>query len=205
MQGTLFVLSAPSGAGKTSLVKALLERDPQIQLSVSHTTRLPRVGEEQGVHYHFVSVEEFESLLSQQQFIEHAKVFDNYYGTSKLWLQQRLEAGQDVLLEIDWQGAAQIRQYFERVCSIFIVPPSLIELRRRLTGRNQDSEAVIERRLAEAQAEMAHWQEFDYLIINDQFDRALTQLQSVIEAYRLQSSIQAERYKSILAALTGSA
>lgn len=204
MQGTLFILSAPSGAGKTSLVKALLERDPQVQLSISHTTRMPRPGEVDGTHYHFVPVAEFETMLEQQLFVEHAQVFGNYYGTSQAWLRQRLDAGQDVLLEIDWQGAAQIRHGFERVCSIFIVPPSVEELRRRLVGRNQDSEEVIAGRLAESQSEMAHWSEFDYLIVNDQFDRALSQLHSIIEAYRLQTRLQSERYRSVLTALAGS-
>lgn len=201
MQGTLFILSAPSGAGKTSLVKALLAQDAHIKLSVSHTTRPARSGEVDGVNYHFTTVAEFEQMLTQQAFVEHARVFGNYYGTSQAWLNQSLQAGQDVLLEIDWQGAEQIRHIFPQACSIFILPPSLPELRRRLVGRNQDAAEVIEARLSEAQLEMSHCRQFDYLLINDQFDLALQQLQLIVDASRLRTQVQAERHGPLLAAL----
>ncbi|KZY85248.1 guanylate kinase, partial [Oleiphilus sp. HI0069] len=160
-QGRLYVVSAPSGAGKTSLVAALLEADSGIEVSVSHTTRQARPGEVDGVNYHFVSIPEFEQLISESGFLEHAKVFDNYYGTSKTWLEQRMALGQDVILEIDWQGAQQVRELMPDTVSIFILPPSKAALRERLQGRGQDSEEVIERRMADATSESSHYHEYD--------------------------------------------
>ena len=164
MTGTLFIVAAPSGAGKTSLVKALLECEPNLHLSISHTTRSPRPGENHGQHYHFVQPAEFTRLVKEDAFLEHAEVFGNYYGTSRAEVEARLRAGKDVLLEIDWQGAAQVRAKMP-CCSIFILPPSRDELLRRLRNRGQDSDAVIARRHAEAQTELSHYAEFDFLVI----------------------------------------
>jgi len=176
----LYVISAPSGGGKTSLVNALLERDPRVALSISHTTRAPRPGEQDGVHYFFVDDAAFESLVRDQAFLEHARVFDHRYGTGRESVERQLADGCDVLLDIDWQGARQIRSSFPAARTIFILPPSLEELRRRLVGRGQDSEAVIERRMQAARAEISHAGEFDFLIVNDDFERALADLHAVI-------------------------
>jgi len=199
--GRLYIVSAPSGAGKTSLVSALLEADVQIEVSVSHTTRPARPGEQDGVNYHFVSVDSFESIVERNGFLEHAKVFDNYYGTSQAWLEQRLIAGQDVILEIDWQGAQQVREIMPDALSIFILPPSKAALRSRLEGRGQDSVEIIDRRMSEAESESSHFNEYDYLIINDQFDVARQELGVIFAANRLKSNRQSVTYKEILADL----
>lgn len=201
-KGTLYVISAPSGAGKTSLVGALLERDSLLGVSVSHTTRPMRPGEVDGVNYHFVSRSEFEAMISEGQFLEHASVFGNYYGTSQVWVEQTLAAGRDVILEIDWQGAVQVRRLITDCVSIFIAPPSPEVLRERLTGRGTDSPEVVERRLREAREECQHAQEFDYLVVNDHFDEALRQLHAIVTTQRLRIEVQEVRYRSLLSALT---
>ena len=178
--GHLFVIAAPSGAGKTSLVKALLAADPRLALSISHTTRAPRANEADGREYHFVTAEHFAQLVRSGGFLEHAQVFDNHYGTGREQAQAQLAAGRTVILEIDWQGAQQVRQARPGTASIFILPPSLAELRRRLEGRATDSPQVIARRLADAQGDMSHWHEFDYVVVNDSFDRALADLQRIL-------------------------
>ena len=180
----LYVVSARSGGGKTSLVNALLEADDKVRLSVSHTTRAPRPGEKNGVHYHFVSEDEFLAVLENDAFLEHAEVFGHRYGTGKEAVERQLAAGFDVLLDIDWQGARQIRDNFPSCKTVFIVPPSIRELRRRLTGRGQDSEETIEKRMREARSEISHWDEFDFLIVNDRFDEALADLRSIIRSGR---------------------
>lgn len=195
----LFIVSAPSGAGKTSLLRQLLERDGQLSLSVSHTTRAMRPGEVGGVHYHFVDIKAFEQLVSENVFIEHAKVFDNHYGTSETAVRDQLQAGHDVVVEIDWQGARQVRERFPEAVSIFIAPPSIGELRQRLAGRGQDSDEIIERRMRDAQAELSHYEEYDYLVINDDFDLALRQLGEVVAAERLRLSRQKLRHAAALA------
>ena len=179
---TLYVVSAPSGGGKTSLVNALLEADQKVRLSVSHTTRAPRPGEQDGVHYHFVSEDEFIAAVENDAFLEHAEVFGHRYGTGKDAVEHQLAAGFDVLLDIDWQGARQIRDSYPACRTVFIVPPSIRELRRRLTGRGQDSEATIETRMREARSEISHWDEFDFVIVNDRFDEALADLRSIIRS-----------------------
>lgn len=196
--GTLYIISAPSGAGKTSLVKALLAQDEQIRVSVSHTTRAMRPGEEDGVHYNFVSREAFDSLIAAGNFLEYAEVFTNKYGTSRIWVEEQLAQGTDVILEIDWQGAQQVRKLMPNAVSVFILPPSKEELRRRLTGRGQDSEEVIDHRMSEAVSEMVHYPEFDYVIINDDFDQALVQLQAVFTANRLTLANQQQRHHGLL-------
>lgn len=196
--GTLFIVSAPSGAGKTSLVRTLIQQVEHLLISISHTTRAPRPKEQNGVDYHFVSVAAFEAMLAKAQFLEHARVFDNYYGTSSVWVNEQLAAGQDVILEIDWQGAQQVRQLYPDSVSIFIVPPSQTELAQRLRGRAQDSEAVINRRLQEAVSEMQHYAEFDYLVINDVFEQALQELQSIVLSQRLQVAQQSQRHADLL-------
>ena len=196
--GTLYVFSAPSGAGKTSLVKALLEKTDSIGVSVSHTTRDPRPGEENGKDYNFVSQDEFKSLIDQNAFLEHAQVFDNFYGTSQIWVESELAAGRDVILEIDWQGAEQIRQQMPDTVTVFILPPSREELHSRLTGRGQDSEETIERRMRDAVSEMSHYNEFDYIIINDDFEQALEQLRSVVLARRQRASAQTQIHADLL-------
>jgi len=197
-QGRLYIISAPSGAGKTSLVAALLEIDRQIEVSVSHTTRAPRPGELDGVNYNFVSASEFESLIDQNGFLEHAKVFGNYYGTSKAWVEQRLAAGRDVILEIDWQGAQQVRSILPDALSIFVLPPSKAALRVRLEGRAQDNSEVIDERMAQAESESSHYHEYSYLLINDQFDQTLEQLKSIFVANRLATSRQTLACRDIL-------
>ncbi len=183
-QGTLYIVSAPSGAGKSSLIQALLKTQPlyDTRVSVSHTTRQPRPGEVHGEHYFFVNHDEFKEMISRDAFLEHAEVFGNYYGTSREAIEQVLATGVDVFLDIDWQGAQQIRQKMPHARSIFILPPSKIELDRRLRGRGQDSEEVIAKRMAQAVAEMSHYAEYDYLIVNDDFDTALTDLKTIIRA-----------------------
>lgn len=191
--GCLFLVTAPSGAGKSSLVAKLLTADDEINLSISHTTRGPRPGEENGREYHFVTVEEFEAMRENNDFLEWAYVHGNYYGTSRKWIEEQLEAGRDVLLEIDWQGALQVKRLFPDVIGIFILPPSVEALRARLNNRATDSEEVIARRLAGAGAEMVHAGQFDYVIINEDFDRATQDLIAVVRAARLQFKVQALR------------
>jgi guanylate kinase len=198
MAGDLFVVVAPSGAGKTSLVNRLLEAEPGIRLSVSHTTRAPREGEVDGREYHFVTRAAFEAMIAAGDFLEHADVYGNYYGTSRRWIEQELEGEHDVLLEIDWQGALQVRKLFPRMVGIFILPPSLAELRRRLTDRGKDSPAVIERRMASAREEISHVLEFEYIIVNEQFDVALADLQAVVRAARLSRERGASRLSRLL-------
>lgn len=196
--GTLYVFSAPSGAGKTTLVKALLEQTSAIGVSVSHTTRAPRDGEIDGKDYNFVSQEQFKTLIGQNAFLEHAQVFDNFYGTSQVWVEQELNAGRDVILEIDWQGAQQIRQQMPDMVSIFILPPSREELLKRLTGRGTDSQEIIDRRMQDAVSEMSHYGEFNYLIINDDFECALQELRSVVIARRQRISAQSQKQQELL-------
>ncbi|GMQ89464.1 MAG: guanylate kinase [Gammaproteobacteria bacterium] len=196
--GTLYIISAPSGAGKTSLVKALLERLPGVTVSVSHTTRAPRPGEQDGVDYYFVEKADFERLVADGEFLEHAQVFDNHYGTRRATVQEKLDSGEDVILEIDWQGARQVYEAFPQAIRVFILPPSREALRQRLTGRGQDSEDVIDRRMADAVSEMSHFKEFDYLIFNDDFDTALGELIALFRARRLRSEAQRQRYASEL-------
>jgi guanylate kinase len=184
--GHLFIISAPSGGGKTSLVNALLQQDSRLVMSVSHTTRTPRPGEVDGKHYHFVSEPLFKTMIDEGDFLEHALVFDHYYGTNRHSVKQQLEMNRDVILEIDWQGARQVKMTFNRSCSIFIIPPSLETLRERLTRRGQDSEKIIQRRMRDAQAEISHWQEFDHLVVNDNFSKALDELQQIIQDFRQQ-------------------
>ncbi len=198
MTGTLFVLSAPSGAGKTSLVKALLESTDNLCVSISHTTRAMRPGEQDGVNYHFVSFDGFKAMLEESDFLEHAEVFGNYYGTSRSFVEQTLKTGKDVILEIDWQGAQQIRRIFPESISIFILPPSRDALETRLRGRGQDAEDVIQTRLSKAQEEMSHYVEYDYLVINDQFEVALAELRAVIEGSRLRILKQMKRHELLL-------
>ena len=197
-KGTLYVVSAPSGAGKTSLLKAVLARMPELKLSISHTTRQQRPGETDGQDYHFVSIEEFKQMLEQESFLEHAEVFGNYYGTSRVWLEGQLELGHDVVLEIDWQGARQVRKLMPECRSIFILPPSQEELHNRLTGRGQDSEEVIQSRMAAANREIKHYDEYDYLVINDDFELACTELSAIFTARRLRRKSQQVRQKALL-------
>jgi guanylate kinase len=201
--GILFIVSAPSGAGKTSLLKQLIPADPGLALSVSHTTRAMRPGEEDGVHYHFVSVEDFQRMAGEGGFLEHAQVFDNYYGTAEQGVRAQLAGGQDVVLEIDWQGARQVRERFPEAVSIFIAPPSIEALRERLGGRGTDSDEIIERRMRDAQAELSHYPEYDYLVINDDFDIALGELAAIVAAERLRLDRQAARHRAALAGMLG--
>ena len=197
-EGTLFVVAAPSGAGKSTLVNALLEREPGISLSISHTTRPPRPGEQYGRHYYFVERAEFEREVAEGIFLEHAEVHGNFYGTSRRTVQDLLQQGRDVLLEIDWQGAAQIRTAKPDVVSVFILPPSRAELERRLRGRGSDSAEVIDRRLRNSRGEIAHAHEFDYIIVNDRFEDALDNLQAIVRAVRQRSALQCQRYESLI-------
>jgi guanylate kinase len=199
----LYVVAAPSGGGKTSLISALLKKDDLVRLSVSHTTRRPRPGEVDGVHYHFVDDDTFQDLIDRDAFLEHARVFDYRYGTGKEMVQRQLKAGYDVILDIDWQGARQIRNSFPSSCSIFIVPTSLNALRQRLIARGQDVDSVIQRRMRDAQAEISHWDEFDFLIINDEFEDALSELHSIIRSGKPRRSCDGQKNGEILAELLG--
>lgn len=196
--GTLYVISAPSGAGKTSLVKALLEKMVKIGVSVSHTTRGARPGEVDGVNYNFVTVDEFQTMSGDGGFLEHAEVFGNYYGTSQAWVEDKLKMGEDVILEIDWQGAQQVRRLIPEMKSIFIVPPSREALSERLSSRGQDSEETIAARMSEAVDEMSHYGEFDYLVVNDEFDVALEELIAIIKTHRLQIVKQVQCQQQLL-------
>jgi guanylate kinase len=199
--GTLFVVAAPSGGGKTSLTRALLEKDPGIRLSVSYTTRPPRPGEQEGVDYHFVSIERFMALRDAGEFLEHAQVHGNWYATSASWLNQQIEAGQDVLLEIDWQGAAQVRKLIPSSVHIFILPPSLALLEERLHRRGQDDKATIARRLDAARDEIRHCAEFNYVIINQDFATAVDDLGAIVRASRLRAAHQCVRHGALIAQL----
>lgn len=200
-RGTLFTVSAPSGAGKTSLVAALISSANNVQVSISHTTRAIRPGEQDGVNYHFVSQEEFTEMLGRAEFLEHAQVFANYYGTSKAWVEETLRNGKDVILEIDWQGAQQVRRLLPDAVSVFILPPSQETLLNRLTGRGQDSEEVIAARMAEAKNEISHYVESEYLIVNDDFEVALHEFNAILTAERLKLAKQAEKHQALLSSL----
>jgi guanylate kinase len=191
MPGIVFIVSAPSGGGKTSLLRELVPADPGLVMSVSHATRPMRPGEQDGVHYHFIDLETFKSLLAAGAFLEHAQVFDNYYGTSESAVRGQIDAGRDVVLEIDWQGARQVRERFPDAVSIFIAPPSIAALRERLSNRGQDSAEVVERRMADARNELSHFPEYDYLVINDDFAQALEDLKAIVRAERLREPRQA--------------
>jgi len=188
--GILFTVSAPSGAGKTSLVNALIEQNQDLRVSVSHTTRAMRPGEVDGVNYHFVDEAAFRKMLVGAEFLEHAQVFGNFYGTSQSWVEQQLAAGTDVILEIDWQGAQQVKRLLPQTLAIFILPPSREALTQRLNARGQDDEAIIAARMAEAVEEMSHYVESDYLVINSKFDQALQELQAIVTSQRLRISRQ---------------
>jgi guanylate kinase len=199
--GTLYIIAAPSGAGKTSLVNGLLESTAKIEVSVSHTTRPARPGERDGVHYYFVSERLFQELIAQGQFLEYARVFDHFYGTTRQAVLQRLQQGIDVILEIDWQGARQVRSLLPESRSIFILPPSRESLRQRLRDRAQDSEEVIHKRMAAAVREMSHYEEFDYLLINDDFTTTLAELRAIFIANRQRRDAQIIRCKELLKTL----
>ncbi|MHB1644630.1 MAG: guanylate kinase [Acidithiobacillus sp.] len=202
-RGILWIISAPSGAGKTSLARALVAATPRLRTSVSYTTRLPRPGEAEGTDYHFVPMETFTAMAERGEFLEYARVHGNGYGTSEPWVKSQLFAGTDCLLEIDWQGARQVRERLPgQAVSIFILPPSVAALAERLRGRGQDSETVIARRLAAAREELLHYDEFDYLVVNDHFQDALADLQSIVHAEHLRLSYQQhaqhQRLKNLL-------
>lgn len=201
MSGTLFIVAAPSGAGKTTLVRRLLEQDRQVRLSVSYTTRAPRPGEENGREYHFVAVADFLAMKERGDFLEWAEVHGNYYGSSRVWIEQQMQAGQDLLLEIDWQGAAQVRRLFPAAVGIFILPPSLEVLEQRLRGRGSDSAEVIARRLAAAQDEMHHVREFEYVIINNELQEAQGDLLAAVRASRLRLAQQKARHPVLFTTL----
>ena len=200
-RGTLFIVTAPSGAGKTSLVKALIEREQQLRVSVSHTTRAKRPGEEDGVNYHFVDEAAFTEMLRTGSFFESAQVYGNHYGTSQLWVNEQLEAGLDVILEIDWQGAVQVRNLDPKACSIFILPPSLKTLKIRLLDRAQDDAETIEKRMSEAVAEISHVAEANFVVINDDFDTALEDLCAIIRSCRLTMKYQETNQAALFASL----
>ncbi|MFC1795980.1 guanylate kinase [Pseudomonadota bacterium] len=197
----LYVVAAPSGGGKTSLIRALLEKDAKISLSISHTTRAPRPGEVEGLHYYFVDDPTFTRMIAENAFLEHAQVFDKRYGTGRDAVRLKLAAGYDVILDIDWQGARQIRGNFPDCCTIFILPPSLEVLRNRLANRGQDSLEVIERRMKDARAEISHWSEFDFVIINDDFDETLADLQSIVRHRKPCRPQQKDRNDDLVAEL----
>lgn len=199
--GQLYVISAPSGAGKTSLVKALLESTPNLQVSVSHTTRAIRPGETDGVNYHFVDESEFTSIRDAHGFFEWAQVFGNFYGTSRHAIQERLAEGIDIVLEIDWQGARQVKMLVDDAVSIFVLPPSTAALRKRLTDRGQDDDEIIEDRMQAARDELAHYDEADFIVLNDDFEIALKDLQSIIRAQRLSQQVQSRELTSVIADL----
>jgi len=202
-RGRLFVIAAPSGAGKTSLVRALMAREPGLRFSISYTTRPQRPTEQHGRDYFFVGKDEFEQMVANGEFLEHARVFDNYYGTARRQVEEALSAGQDLILEIDWQGAAQIRAALPECISIFILPPSRPELERRLRGRGTDSEEVIQRRLRDAASDMTHWREFDHVVVNDNFAAALGQLQEVVAGRGGATLKDRPGLEELAAALTG--
>lgn len=201
--GNLYIVSAPSGAGKSSLISALLQQQPsyEMQVSISHTTRQPRPNEEHGKHYYFVDHQEFERLIAEDAFLEYAEVFGNYYGTSLPMIERSLKQGIDVFLDIDWQGAQQVRKKVPAAKSIFILPPSLQELERRLIGRGQDSNEVIAARMKKAISEISHYDEYDYLIINDDFDQALSEIKVILKAEKLRVERQVQRHQLLISQL----
>jgi len=198
MSGTLFIISAPSGAGKTSLLTKLVQEQADIRTSVSHTTREKRPGEEDGSDYHFTTVEAFQQMTSEAAFLEQAEVFGNYYGTEEAWVDAQLSQNTDIILEIDWQGAQQVRKLKSEAVSIFILPPSKEALFERLNGRGQDSDEVINKRMAQAEEEMSHFLEYDYIIINDQFSEALEQLKAIFLSQRLRLENQKLKQDKLL-------
>lgn len=200
-KGNLYIISAPSGAGKSSLVSALVEDWPDIEVSVSHTTREMRPGEIDGVNYHFVDEATFVEMIDKGMFLEHAQVFDNRYGTSRQSIQEQLLKGKDVILEIDWQGARQIRQLVNDCKSIYILPPSVAALRERLQNRGQDDDELIDRRMRDAVSEMSHYGEFDYIVINDDFEQAKNDLFAIFVSNRLLKEFQQEQHSDLLAEL----
>ena len=202
-RGRLFVVAAPSGAGKTSLVRALMKREPSLRFSISYTTRSQRPTETHGRDYFFVSKDEFAAMVGRGEFLEHARVFDNFYGTALGQVEASLASGQDLILEIDWQGAQQIRRALPECRSIFILPPSRQELERRLRGRGTDAEEVIQRRLQDAATDMTHWQEFDYVVVNDDFERALGDLHAIVQGRGEASRRGREGLAALAEALTG--
>ncbi|WP_028773473.1 guanylate kinase [Shewanella waksmanii] len=198
-RGNLFIISAPSGAGKSSLLSAILKDKPaDMQVSVSHTTRQPRNGENNGEHYHFVSVDEFKALIEQGAFFEWAEVFGNYYGTSRQVIEAKLAEGVDIFLDIDWQGAQQVKQMMPEAIGVFILPPSKAELERRLTGRGQDSAEVIAGRMAQATSEISHYNEYDFIIVNDDFEQAQVDLKAIIRSQRLTGASQIQAQNDML-------
>lgn len=201
MSGNLFTVSAPSGAGKTSLVNAALESLPNLRISVSHTTRAKRPGEQDGVNYNFVDEQTFADLIQAGDFLEHAQVFGNFYGTSESWVRETLAAGYDVILEIDWQGAAQVRKIIPETVGIFILPPSREVLRERLTNRGQDGIDVIEQRMSEARDEISHYSEADYVIVNDDFQTALQELQAIILSADLSNKKDFQKHQALISEL----
>jgi len=201
MRGTLYIVAAPSGAGKSSLVNAVLAKEPGIALSISFTSRAPRPGERHAQHYHFVSKDEFERMIAAGDFFEYALVHGDYKGTAKQSVEPQLAAGKDVLLEIDWQGARQVREKMPEAVSVFILPPSTATLEQRMRNRGQDSEETIARRLAAAREEMSHYGEFDYVIVNEHFDAAAAELRAIFVAQRLRRSAQAERHAALIRTL----
>ena len=203
MRGTLYIVAAPSGAGKSSLVNAVLSRETGIALSISFTSRKPRPGERHAQHYHFISKEDFEAMIAKGDFFEHALVHGDYKGTAKQSVEPQLAAGKDVLLEIDWQGARQVREKLPDVISIFILPPSKEALETRMRNRGQDSEQVITQRLANAREEMSHYKEFDYVIVNEHFDAAVSELRAIFQAQRLKQDAQQQRYEGLIKTLLG--
>ncbi len=198
MSGQLYIISAPSGGGKTSLVNALIKNDSEIAVSISHTTRPSRPGEQDGVNYHFIDRSRFESMIETGEFLEYAQVFDHFYGTSKTAVQSQLAKGIDVILEIDWQGARQIRKKIPEATSIYILPPSYAELEQRLKNRGEDSEATIQRRMRDAVEEMSHYDEYDFLVVNDVFQSALADLQAIVHAHRLRLKRQRKKLAPLL-------
>ena len=197
-RGNLFILSAPSGAGKSSLINALLKKHADMKVSVSHTTRAPRPGENNAEHYHFVSVDEFKALIAKDDFFEWAQVFDNYYGTSKQAIEEQLAAGIDIFLDIDWQGTRQVREIMDDVKTNLILPPPKQELEQRLNSRGQDSAEVIAGRMAQAQSETSHYNEYDYVVVNDDFDTALSDLETIVIAQRLTLKAQVARHQTLI-------
>ncbi|MCK5813343.1 MAG: guanylate kinase [Cocleimonas sp.] len=200
--GSLYIISAPSGAGKTSLISELIKQDAEIKVAISHTTRPARPGEEEGKHYHFTQSDDFKTKIDQGHFLEYAQVFGHYYGTSNQAIDTQLESNHDVILEIDWQGAQQVRKLRSDAISIFILPPSVEALKQRLSGRKQDSQAVIKTRLQQACDDMSYYPEFDYLVINDNFDTAVTDLASIFQCERLKLAKQQQRHQEFLMAIT---
>ena len=201
MRGTLYIVAAPSGAGKSSIVNAVLARDTDIALSISFTSRAPRPGERHAQHYHFISADEFKAMIRAGDFFEYAEVHGDWKGTARQSVEPQLDAGKDVLLEIDWQGARQVREKVPDAVSVFILPPSRAALEQRMRNRGQDSEEVIQRRLAAAREEMSHYDEFDYVIVNDVFDEAVAQMHAIFTASRLRREAQDARHAGLIAAL----